>query len=122
MADIHKVAEQIVDFGERLSDVADAASGKGRRGSSGMTRWVLLPAAGGALYALVRTDFFARQAKGVVEEAKTRASELPNDLLKTVRETSRKSASRSGSQQRSAGGSRGQRRRRTSSARTNNSG
>lgn len=97
MASIHEFADQVIDYGERLSDMADAAQGKGiRRGSTG-TRWLILPAAGAGLFALVKSDFFTRQAKGVVQEAKTRASDLPDDLLSHVRQTSQAS-SRSASQ------------------------
>jgi hypothetical protein len=109
MADIHKLSDRVIDLAERAADVADAAQGKRRTGFSGMTRWVLLPAAGAAVYALVRTEFFARQAKDVVDEAKTRASDLPSDLMKTVRQTPQKPAARSVNQR--------QRRRQTSSAR-----
>jgi hypothetical protein len=109
MTDIHKLSEKVIDLAERAANVADAAQGKGRTGSIGMTRWVMLPAAGAALYALVRTEFFTRQAKDVVDEAKTRASDLPNDLMKTVRQTPQKPAGRSGN--------RSQRRRQASSAR-----
>jgi hypothetical protein len=92
MASIHKFSEQVIDYAERLSDMADAAQGKGsRRGSSTGTRWLILPAAGAGLFALVKSDFFTRQAKGMVEEAKTRASDLPDDLLSHVRQTSQKS-------------------------------
>jgi hypothetical protein len=97
MVDIHKLSDQVIDFAERLSAMADAAEGKGnRRGSTG-TRWLILPAAGAGLFALVKSDFFTRQAKGVVEEAKTRASDLPDELLNQVRGTSQKS-SRNGAQ------------------------
>jgi hypothetical protein len=95
MDGIHKFSNQVIDLAERLSDVADAANGKGRRSSRGGTRWVLLPAAGAALYALVRSDFFARQAKGVADEAKSRAADLPNDLMNAVRQTAEKPASSS---------------------------
>jgi hypothetical protein len=138
----------VIDFAERLSNVADAAGGhrttKGGNGSAATARWVFLPAAGAGLYALVRSDFFSRQAKEVVDEAKARASDLPNDLLKTVRQTAQKptrqksttpqrspsqrSSSRSGSQRsksqpsgnRRSGTQRtgSQRRRQTSSGRT----
>src|SRR4029453_1648169 len=98
MASIQKLSEYVIDYAERLSDVADAAQGKGsRRGSSSGTRWLILPAAGAGLFALVKSDFFTRQAKGMVEEAKTRASDLPDDLLSHVRQTSQKSR-RSGAQ------------------------
>jgi hypothetical protein len=108
MTDIHKLSDKVIDLAERAANVADAAQGKRRTGSIGMTRWIMLPAAGAALYALVTTEFFTRQAKDVVDEAKTRASDLPNDLMKTVRQT-QKPAGRSGN--------RSQRRRQASSAR-----
>lgn len=124
MADIHKFSEQLIDFGERLSDVADAVQGKGRRSGNGTTRWFVLPAVGAGLYALLKSEFFTRQAKDVVDEAKTRASELPNDLLNTVHQTSQQSsASTSGGQRRrqpsrrSASRGGGQRGRKTSTAR-----
>jgi hypothetical protein len=115
-ADIHRFSEQVIDFAERLSDVADAAKGKGRRRTNGLARWVFLPAAGAGLYALLRSDHFSRQAKDVVDEAKTRASDLPNDLLNSVRQTSQTPARRSGGSR--SGGQRG---RQTSAARKSKS-
>ena len=94
----------MTDYAERLSNMADAAEGKRPRGR--MTRWVFLPAAGAAVYALVRSDAFSRQAKGVVDEAKTRASELPDDLVARVRQTQGSQSSSSGN-----GNGSGQRRR-----------
>lgn len=94
MANIHKLAEQMIEVGERISDVADAAAGKRARMTSGLSGWVLLPAAGAGVYALVRSDFFTRQAKGAVDEAKSLASELPEELMKSVRQTGRTSPSR----------------------------
>jgi hypothetical protein len=67
-----------------------------RRGSFG-TRWLLLPAAGAGLYALATSGAFSRQAKDIMDQAKTRASELPDDLMSGVRQTSQKTG-RSGSQ------------------------
>ena len=99
---IQDFSEHVTDYAERLSNMADAAEGKRPRGR--MTRWVFLPAAGAAVYALVRSDAFSRQAKGVVDEAKTRASELPDDLVARVRQTQ-------GSQTSSSGNGGGQRRR-----------
>jgi hypothetical protein len=92
---IQDFSEQVTDYAERLSNMADAAEGKHPRGG-GMTRWVLLPAAGAAVYALVRSDAFSRQAKGVVDEAKTRASELPDDLVARVRQTQSSPSSSTG--------------------------
>jgi len=117
MADVHKFSEQVIDLAERLEDVADAAKGKGiRRGSFG-SRWVILPAAGAGLYALATRGSFARQAKGVMNQAKTRASELPEDLLRSVRQTSQKSGTTNGARARSQGSSS----RRTTTARKANS-
>jgi hypothetical protein len=100
MADIHRFSEQVIELAERLSDVADAANGKGIRRGSLSPRWVILPAAGAGLYALATSGSFTRQAKGAMNQAKKRASELPDDLLSRVRQTSQKSASRSGGQTR----------------------
>ena len=94
MADIHRFSEKVVDLAERLEDVADAANGKGiRRGSLG-TRWLILPAVGAGLYALATNGSFARQARGVVDQAKTRASDLPDDLVARIRQASQKTSSR----------------------------
>jgi hypothetical protein len=114
MAGIHKFSEHVIDLAERLEDVADAANGKGiRRGSFG-TRWLILPAAGAGLYALATSGSFSRQAKDVMDQAKTRASELPDDLMRGVRQTSQKSTCRT---QKSTGRNGSQSRRQTSSAR-----
>ena len=86
MASIQKLSTQVIDYAERLSGMADAAEGKRQQDNGKVTRWVLLPASGAALYALIRSDFFSRGAKGVVDEAKTRASELPDDLMTRVRQ------------------------------------
>jgi hypothetical protein len=117
MASIHNFSDRVIDYAERLSDVADAAQGKGGRRAGSGTRWLILPAAGAGLFALVKSDFFTRQAKGVVEEAKTRASDLPDELLGHVRQTSQKS-SRNGSQRSrtSAAGQTSSSRRRTNRA------
>jgi hypothetical protein len=84
MADIKKVSEQIVDFGERLGNVADAA--KGKDGKSPRARWLLLPAAGAGLYALATSGAFTRQAKDVVKEVRTRAADLPDELVSRVQD------------------------------------
>lgn len=97
MSGIHRFSSQVIDYAERLSDMADAAEGKRRHRVGGTTRWLLLPASGAALYALLRSDSFSRQAREVVDEAKTRASELPDDLVTRVRQTAgRTSAARNG--------------------------
>jgi hypothetical protein len=115
MADIHKMSEQVIDYAERAANVADAAKGKGK-GSGAGSRWLLLPAAGAALYAFFKSDFVTRNAKVVADEAKTRASELPDDLIKAARQTSRRTPRRTTARSRSTSGA--QSRRRTSSRRT----
>jgi hypothetical protein len=112
MAGIHKFSAQVIDYAERLADVADAAQGKHQQAGGTVRRWVLLPASGAALYALLKSDFFSRQAKGVMDEAKTRASELPDDLVARVRQTAQPASRRTGSRHNSASTSR-----RTSAAR-----
>ena len=111
MADIHRLSEHIIDFAERLDGMADAAQGKSTgRGSVGAS-WLILPAAGAGLYALAKNRSFKRQAKGVMDQAKSRATELPEDLMGRIRQTPQKSSTGNG----------GQNRRRTSSTRKSSS-
>ena len=98
MAKVHKFSEQVIDLAERLDDVTEAAKGKGNRRGGMRTRWLILPAAGAGLYALATSGSFSRQAKDVMGQARTRASELPDDLLGRIRQTSQKSTSRNGGQ------------------------
>jgi hypothetical protein len=94
MADIYKFSDRVIDAGERLADVADAVQGKGiRRGRIGV-RWLLLPAAGAGLYALATSGSFTRQAKSVMNQAKERASDLPDDLVGRVQQTTGRTDSR----------------------------
>ena len=109
MGTVHKFSEQVIDLAERLADVADAANGKGIR-KGGATHWMILPAAGAGLYALATSGSLSRRAKGVVTQAKARASDMPDELLSLVKQASRTSPSRSTS---SRGASNGSRRRRT---------
>jgi hypothetical protein len=96
MATIQKLSSQVIDYAERVSDMADAAQGKHQR--PGLTsRWLLLPASGAALYALLKSDALSRPAKEVMDEAKARASELPDDLLSMVRQSTSGTSSRNGS-------------------------
>jgi hypothetical protein len=90
--DVYEVSDRMIDFGERLSAVADAAKGKRRKSNGVATHWLVLPAAGAGLYALVRSSFFTKQAQGMVDEAKTLASDLPSDLMKTLRKTSERTS------------------------------
>ena len=70
MADAHKLSEHVIDMARRFEDVVDAAEGKGNRGSGGIsTKWLMLPAAGAGLYALVTSNSVGRHAKGVLDQA-----------------------------------------------------
>ena len=88
MSDVNKFSERVIEYAERASAMADAAQGRKRIRSSGAGRWLLLPAAGAGLYALARSKSVTRQARGAMNEAKVRASELPDELLSRVRESS----------------------------------
>jgi hypothetical protein len=109
MNGIHKFSSQVIDYAERLSDVADAAQGKSHRHSVSAKRWLLLPASGAAIYAIVKSDSFSRQAKDVMDDAKTRAAELPEELIGLVRQTKDRSTSQNGSTQSRPAATRGKR-------------
>jgi hypothetical protein len=102
MAGIQSISEQVIDYAERVSDMADAAQGRNRRVGSTLTRCVVLPASGAALFALARSNYVSRQAKDVVDGAKSRASELPDDLMSRVRQVANGSTSTSRSPKRQA--------------------
>lgn len=59
MNGIHRFSARVIDYAERLSDVADAAQGKNHQRAGATTRWLLLPASGAALYALVKSESFS---------------------------------------------------------------
>jgi len=96
VADIEKLSKQMIDFAERLADVSDAAKGKGIRRRRSGTLWVLLPAAGAGVYALVTSGSVGRRTKNAAEQAKARASDLPDDLLNLLRQPSATGQSTSG--------------------------
>jgi hypothetical protein len=96
MADVHKFSERVIDLAERTSAVADAAQGERMGGRGIRARWLILPAAGAGLYALMTNGSFTRQAKNVASQAKERASDLPEELADRVQQaTSQKSSSSS---------------------------
>ncbi len=98
MGTIQKLSSQVIDYAERVSEMADIAQGKHHQRTGQTTRWLLLPASGAALYALVKSDAFSRPAREVMDEAKARASELPDDLLSMVRQSTSGSPSRNENQ------------------------
>jgi hypothetical protein len=95
MADIYKFSDRVVEIGERLADTADAVRGKGNRKGRGATRWLVLPAAGAGLFALGASGSFRRQAKEVMDQARERASDLPEDLAGRVQQATGAKSSRS---------------------------
>ena len=74
-----------VDWAVRLENASDGSKGKAAR-TGGAGRWLLLPAAGAGLYALATSRTFSRQAKDVMDQAKT----LPDDLIGRLRQTTQK--------------------------------
>ena len=119
MADINKFSEQVIDLAERLANVAEAAKGRDTKTMRPKVRWVLPPAAGAGIYALMTSRAFTRKAKTVVDEAKTRASDLPDELVSQVHEAtgSAKGRSKRPRSIRTSGRSGGQRRRKASASR-----
>jgi hypothetical protein len=119
MADVHGLSERVIDFAERTSAVADAAQGKKVRRRGMPARWLLLPATGAGLYALITNRSFTRQAKNVMNQAKERASDLPEDLVDRVQQTTgqKSSSSSSGRPSTRKSASRTSQRRKTASAR-----
>ena len=99
MNDVQNFSKHVVDYAERLADMADAAQGHGKR-KMGLMRLLVLPAVGAGLYAFVTSG----RTKGVMDEARAKATELPEDLVKRVRQSSGTS-SRSTSKSSSGNGS-----------------
>jgi hypothetical protein len=119
MSDVNRLSERVIEYAERASAMADAAQGK-KRVRSGVGSWLLLPAAGAGLYAIARSRSVTRQASDVMNGARVRASELPDELLGRIRQTSRSAstaANRNGApRRRQASSNRGRGSARTKSA------
>jgi hypothetical protein len=90
MKDFNKLSKQAADVAERVADIADAARGEGPRksGGGGGGRWLLLPVAGAAVYAVARRGSeVPRRARDLLGQVKERVSEGPDlDLLDRVKE------------------------------------
>jgi hypothetical protein len=84
MASMERFSKQLIEVAERLADVTDAVQGRGIRRRGLPVSWLLLPAAGAGLYALGASGSLARQAKTLLDQAKERASDLPDDLIGRV--------------------------------------
>ena len=99
MADMNRFSERLIDVAERFADVVDAAEGKGARKGGPGARWLVLPAAGAAAYALATSSSsLARKTRGLMQKAKERATDLPDtDLFDRVKEvTGDESSAKSG--------------------------
>jgi hypothetical protein len=110
MADMSRFSERLIDVAERFADVVDAAEGRGSRKSGVGARWLVLPAAGAAAYALATSSSsLARQTRGLMRRAKDRATDLPDaDLFTRVKEVTgleEESAPASGSRRQTSTGS-----------------
>ncbi len=125
MADINRVAERMIDVSERFADAVDGAQGRGPRQSGVGARWLILPAAGAAAYALATSSSsLARQTRGLMRRATDRAADLPeSDLMDRVKEATGLAEQSSSGNSRSQGQSRrrrtsqSQRRRKTTTSR-----
>ena len=72
MADMNRFSERLIDVAERFADVVDAAEGKGARKGGPGARWLVLPAAGAAAYALATSSSsLARKTRGLMQKART---------------------------------------------------
>jgi hypothetical protein len=123
MANVNRFSEQLIDAAERFADMVDAAQGNGARKGGVGARWLILPAAGATAYALgTSSSSVARKARGLMRQAKDRATDLPDaDLVDRVKEATgrspQKANSRSGGRNGPARSSRTQRRRKTTASR-----
>jgi hypothetical protein len=82
MADVNRFSEQLIDAAERFADVVEAVQGKGTRQGGIDARWLVLPAAGAAAYALTTSSSSAaRRTRGLMRRAKDRATDLPDAVL-----------------------------------------
>lgn len=120
MAEVNRFSEGLIDVAERFADVVDSAQGHGPRKGGIGAKWLILPAAGAAAYALATSSSnVARQARKAMVRAKDRATDLPDaDLFGRVKEVTglaEESSSGSGSGAQTA--RRSQNRRRTSQTR-----
>jgi len=123
MALVQDFSAAVIDYAERLSNMADAAEKKPRRRDElkSAARWVLLPAMGAGVYVLARSEYLSRRAKGVVDDAKTRAAEIPEDLMTRVHETTASARSGSNGQRRRSSAARSSGKRAASTSRSTRS-
>jgi hypothetical protein len=94
MSDVNKFSDGLIDVAERFADVVDSAQGRGPRKSTG-ARWLILPVAGAAAYALATSSSgMARRTRKFMRRAKDRATDLPDaELFGRVKEVTGSSPS-----------------------------
>jgi hypothetical protein len=94
MADANRFSEGLIDVAERFADIVDSAQGRGPRKSIG-ARWLILPVAGAAAYALATSSSgMARRTRKLIGQAKDRAGDLPDaELFGRVKDVTGSSAS-----------------------------
>ena len=125
MADINRFSERLIDVSERFADAVEGAQGRGPRKSGVGVRWLILPAAGAAVYALsTSSSSLARRTRGLMRRATDRATDLPDaDLVDRVKEVTGLAEKGSSGSSRSQGQnsrrrtSQSQRRRKTTASR-----
>jgi hypothetical protein len=84
--DVHKFAKQVTEVAERVADVSDAARGKRKR-SGGLGRWLILPAAGAAVYAAAKRGLAVGRSSGGVVGGTNDRAEMPDmDLLNRLKD------------------------------------
>jgi hypothetical protein len=78
----------LIDMAERFADVVESAQGHGPRKDGLGAKWLILPAAGAAAYAVATSSSsVARQTRKLMVRAKDRATELLDaDLFGRVKE------------------------------------
>jgi hypothetical protein len=82
VADVNRFSEQLIDVAERFADTVEAIQGKGARQGGFDSRWLFLPAAGAAAYALATSSSgTARRTRRLMQRAKNRATDLPDTVL-----------------------------------------
>lgn len=105
MADVKKVSVGLIDVAERFADMVDAAQGRGARKAGSSAKWLVLPAAGAAVYALGTSgSSVARRTRQLMGRAKDRATDLPDaDLIGRVKEVTGGAGQSSSARSRSQG-------------------
>ena len=98
IASIQKFSSQVIDYARQLSTRWQRGGKHPQRTRYPQAVDCCFPLSGAALYAARRSDVLAARPRESPDEAKARASELPDDLLSRVQQTSVQSSSQNGGQ------------------------